>query len=142
MRHLAGGFWSTFFNLASHRPLSKLKPEDAQRLIEEPVAGYLQYDRFAIEKIRQLTGDQPYLIHIMCDTLIRDRNRKQKNYVNTNDVNLAVKQILERGDNQFAWIWNELAKFPEARFVLSVLAQEQGEEGRTFSLGDVKEAYI
>jgi hypothetical protein len=106
------------------------------------VKGYLQYDYFAVEKIRQLTGDQPYLIHIMCDTLIRDRNKKRKNYVNTNDVNLAVEQILDRGDNQFAWIRNELAPFPEARFILSILAQEQSEEEHVFSLGDIKETYI
>lgn len=142
IRHLTEGYWSTFFNLASHHPLSKLKPADARRLIEEPVQGYLQYDDFAIEKIRQLTGDQPYLIHIMCDALIRDRNKKRKNYVNTNDVNLAVEQILERGENQFAWIRNELAKHPEASFILSVLAQEQSEEGRFFLLGDIKDAYI
>jgi hypothetical protein len=140
IRNLTEGYWSTFFNLAVHCPISKLKPEDAQRLIEEPVAGYLQYDRSAIEKIRQLTGDQPYLIHSMCDTLIRDRNKKRKNYVNTNDVNLAVEQILGRGENQFAWI-NERAYFPEARFILSVLAQVQGEEERVFSLGDIKEVY-
>jgi outer membrane protein assembly factor BamB len=140
IRSLTEGYWSTFFNLAVHCPISKLKPEDAQRLIEEPVAGYLQYDRSAIEKIRQLTGDQPYLIHSMCDTLIRDRNKKRKNYVNTNDVNLAVEQILDRGENQFAWI-NERAQFPEARFILSVLAQVQGEEERVFSLGDIKEIY-
>ena len=142
IRHLTEGYWSTFFNLASHHPLSKLMPADAKRLIEEPVEGYLQYDHLAIEKIRELTGDQPYLIHIMCDTLIRDRNKKRKNYVNTHDVNLAVEQILERGENQFAWIRNELAPFPEARFILSVLAQEQSEEGRIFSFGDIKEAYI
>jgi outer membrane protein assembly factor BamB/HEAT repeat protein len=142
IRHLTEGYWSTFFNLASHHPLSKLKPTDAERLIEEPVERYLQYDHFAIERIRQLTGDQPYLIHIMCDTLIRDRNKKQKNYVNINDVNLAVEQILDRGENQFAWIWNELARLPEAHFILSVLAQEQSDEGRVFSFGDVKEAYM
>jgi len=37
---------------------------------------------------------------------------------------------------------NERAQFPEARFILSILAQEHGEEGRVFSLWDIKEAYI
>jgi hypothetical protein len=141
IRHLTDGYWSTFFNIASHRALSKLKPDEAQSLIEKPVQGALSYDREAIEKIHYLTGDQPYLIHNICSILIRHCNRKKRNYVNTNDVRLAVDLLLENGANQFAWIWKQMDGTPAARFVLSVLAQDQGEEGRIFSLADIKEEY-
>lgn len=139
MRTMTENYWATFFNITTSRTLSKLKADDARKLIVEPTWDSLQYDEFAVEKIRQLTGDQAYLIHAVCEALVRHCNKKQKTRVNTNDVNMTIDMLLENGVNQFAWIWQQSS--PEEQFLLSILAQDRGEEGRVFSLADLKEEY-
>src|SRR5207249_8141367 len=66
LKQLTAEYWSVFFNIARHHRLSKLSEEGATKLITEPVKQYLTYDPFAIAKIRRMTADQPYLIHLIC----------------------------------------------------------------------------
>ena len=96
----------------------------------------LEYDPFAIEKIRFLTGDQPYLIQLICRSLIEHCNHLRKNYVTINDVNTVHNEVMETGSIHFKWIWEQTS--PQERAVLSIMAQEGGEEDRHLSLSDVE----
>jgi outer membrane protein assembly factor BamB len=140
IRQMTEWYWAAFFNTTFPYTLSKLNTKDAEDLIIQPVSGYLEYDELAIEKLHRLTGDQPYLIHIICETLIRLANKKKKSYVTVNDVNIAMAQVIEREDH-FVWIWNQEQHSATKHFILSILAQEKGEEGRIFSLADIKDGF-
>jgi outer membrane protein assembly factor BamB/AAA+ ATPase superfamily predicted ATPase len=128
---------SALLNIAQKHHLTRLKDEEATKLITEPVQN-LTYDPSALELIHQLTGDQPYLIHLLCEELIRFCNKSHKNYANANDVNKIIETVLERGDNYFGMIWN-LATTLEERLVFAFLARE--EQSKIFSLADLKRAF-
>jgi outer membrane protein assembly factor BamB len=140
IQDLTAEYWSVFFNIALHRRLAKFTREAARQLITEPVADKLEYDPFAIEKIHQLTGDQPYLIQLVCNSLVRHCNKEQKSYVTINDVNIVQEKVMETGHIYFDWIWNQAAT-KEERVVLAIMAQEGGDEGRTVSLADIERVH-
>ena len=85
-----------------------------------------------------MTADQPYLIHLICWSLIGHCNRIQKAYVTINDVNVVLSEVLEMGQNHFVWIWSRAST--EERIILSILAQKGGDAGR-LSLSDLEEEY-
>lgn len=131
---------SALLNIAQHHHLSRLTAREATDLITQPVPD-LTYDPLALELIRQLTGDQPYLIHLLCEELIYYCNKERKNYANTNDVRKIIDNVLERGDNYFWMIWR-LASFPEERLILALLAGEPARgQDKVFSLADLKKAF-
>ena len=52
---------------------------------------------------------------------------------------MVLEHILYEQAISIRWIWEQSS--PTERFLLSILAQEQGEEGRTFSLNDIRMMY-
>jgi outer membrane protein assembly factor BamB len=136
---LTEGYWAIFFNIALQHPLSKLKPQEAIDLITQPISDYMEYDALALERMRYLSGDQPYLIHIISEKLIAHCNKHEKTYVTVNDVNTVLEHILYEQAISIRWIWKQSS--PDERFLLSILAQEKDEEGRAFSLNDIRMEY-
>jgi outer membrane protein assembly factor BamB len=138
IENLTRDYWSVFFNMALHHRLSYLSPEGATNLITKPVAGYLTYEHYVIQKIRELSADQPYLIHLICRALVDHCNQQCKAYVTMNDVNTVLGEVLKTGGQHFSWILAQID--PIDRVVLSVLAEKGGDEGRLLSLLDIQEA--
>jgi hypothetical protein len=139
IKQLTASYWSVFFNIARHNKLSKLSSEAASELIIDPVKDFLEYDAYAIQKIRQLTADQPYLIQLICRVLVDHCNGQRKNYVSLNDVNTVLDDVMETGEVHFKWIWDQTTL--QERIVLAILAQEGGEECRLLSLAEIEEVY-
>lgn len=139
IKELTAEYWSVFFNIAKHRHIYNLSQEAAHQLIIQPLENQLEFDPFAIEKIRRLSGDQPYLIQLFCHTLVQHCNTYQKNYVTINDINIVQESVMETGNIYFNWIWDQSG--PEERALLSIIAQEGGEEGRYISLTDFERVY-
>jgi outer membrane protein assembly factor BamB len=134
IKQLTGEYWSVFFHIALHHRLSRLSSESAIGLITDPVADNLEYEPYAIEKIRDLTADQPYLIHLICRSLVDHCNEKRKTYATINDVNTVLRDVMQTG--HFDWLWDGLSA--EARTVLSLLAEGGREEGRALSLLEIE----
>ena len=137
IEELTRDYWSVFFNMAYHHQLSKLDEDSATRLIVEPVD--LDYDALAVRKIRMLTGNQPYLIHLICHALVQHCNDRQKTYVTINDVNIVLREAMSTGHIHFDWIWNQLSR--PGQLLLAMLATIGGEEGRAISLIEIEEGY-
>ncbi len=140
IRYHTERYWAVFFNIALQHRLTRLKETEAIDLIVQPVQGYLQYDMLALKRIRQLSGDQPYLIHIIGEQLIEYCNNLKKTYVTVNDVNIVLKRILEEQTSSIYWIWHQFAS-PTEHFLLAILAQEQDEEGRFLPLSSIRIEY-
>jgi outer membrane protein assembly factor BamB len=136
---LTTGYWSVFFNIAHHHRLLHLDASDAQDLITQPVADYLEYEPHAVQKIRRLTGDQPYLIHLVCRSLVDHCNRKHKAYVTIHDVNIVQQNVMQTGQFHFDWIWDQITS--EEQIVLSAIAEGRKEEGRLISLPEIEDLY-
>ncbi len=139
IEQLTRSYWSVFFNIARHYKLSKLSAPSARALIEQPVAGYLEYEPYAVDKIRQLTGDQPYLIHLICRSLVEHCNDQRKSYATINDVNVVLREVMQTGHYHFNWIWEQIE--PDERVTLAVIAAGGKDEGRAISLVEIEEIY-
>ncbi len=124
IEEMAADYWSIFFNTAVYYRLSRLKPQDAIRLIKEPVKDQLTYDSLAVEQILKMTSGQPYLIQLVCRTLVNSLNEKKKrNDALSDDVDDAVETIISAGTERFSQhIWDDATTFE--RLVLASLAEE------------------
>lgn len=133
-------YWSVFFNIALHHQLSSnISPEGAIDLITRPVAGFLEYEPQVVNKIRMLTADQPYMIHLVCRALVDHCNKMQKNYATINDVNLLLTEVLATGHIHFDWLWDRFAKAEQ--LLLQAIAEGSSDEGRPLALEDIERIY-
>lgn len=139
LEQLTQGNWSVFFNIARQYRLSRLSARGAEDLIQKSVEGFLEYDTYALEKIRMLTADQPYLIHLICRSLVDYCNDKRKTYVTINDVNSVLSEVMQTCEFHFDWMWKQLT--PEEQIALSIIADEGKNERRPLSLVEIEEGY-
>ncbi|MFC1975110.1 two-component regulator propeller domain-containing protein [Chloroflexota bacterium] len=107
LEEMSHDYWSILFNIALYHRVSFLNSTDAARLIRRPVAGKLDVDELAIEKIISLTRGHPYFIQLTCWALVNHCNVQERNYATINDVNDAVQEILTSGEAHFAYIWQQ-----------------------------------
>jgi hypothetical protein len=107
LEEMSHDYWSIFFNIALYRRVSFLSPAEATRLIREPVAGALDVDELAVEKIINLTSGHPYFVQLICWALVNHCNVQERNYATINDVNEVVHEILMTGEAHFAFIWQQ-----------------------------------
>ncbi|HLX40182.1 MAG TPA: hypothetical protein VKR42_06595, partial [Ktedonobacteraceae bacterium] len=130
---------SVFFNIALHHQLLRLSTEGAEALIQRPVEGFLAYEPQAVKKIHMLTGDQPYLIHLMCRAIVDFCNDREKTFVTINDVNTVQREVMQTGQYHFDWLWDQFK--PEVRVALAAIAEGGREEGRWLSFSELREIY-
>lgn len=128
---------AVFFNLVQEHKLGRFTPEEAHRLIVEPVRNNLEYDELAVQKMLALTDGWPYFIHVMSDKLVRYCNEQRRSYVTINEVNVALDQVLHEQTSSILWIWQGLSSSTE-RLVLALLAQEKGQSRGVVSLTDLR----
>ena len=91
------------FGTTQDERVTYLKPEDAIKLIDEPIRiggrqGDSRYRERAIERIIELTAGSPFYIQIFCNRLVEYMNRKHARLVTEADVE-QVKNELIRGVN-------------------------------------------
>ena len=132
-------YGSVFFNIARHHRLTRLSQSGAEALIQLPVKGYLAYEPLTVEKVLMLTNNQPYLIHLLCRTIVDYCNDNRKTYVTINDVNLVLHDVMQTIHFHFDWLWDQIS--PEERVLLSALAEGGKEEGRWLTLDEIIELY-
>ncbi|HEU5378769.1 MAG TPA: FG-GAP-like repeat-containing protein [Ktedonobacteraceae bacterium] len=131
--------WSVFFNIARQYRLARLSVQGARDLITKPVENDLEYAPYTVEKIRELTADQPYLIHLLCRSLIDYCNERRKTYVAINDVNMVLREVMQTCDSHFDWLWKQLAAHEQ--LALAVIAELGKEEGRLLTSGEIEDMY-
>jgi hypothetical protein len=103
------------------------------------VEDYLEYEPLTVRKIRQLTADQPYLIHLMCRALVDYCNERGKTFVTINDVNTVLREVMQTGQFHFDWLWDQIT--PEERVALAAIAESGKEEGRLLAFAEIEEVY-
>jgi WD40 repeat protein/AAA+ ATPase superfamily predicted ATPase len=107
LEEMSHDYWSILFNLALYRRVSFLTPADVAKLIRQPVAGALDVDALAVEKIIALTRGHAYFTQLICWALVNHCNANERNYATLNDVNDALQEILASGEAHFAYIWQQ-----------------------------------
>lgn len=94
------------FGTTQDERVTYLKPEDARRLIDDPIRiggrqGESRYRENAVERILNLTAGSPFYIQIICNRLVEYMNGKRARLVTEADVE-QVKNELIRGVNALA----------------------------------------
>ncbi len=120
LEEMSHNYWSILFNLALYRRVSFLTPADTAKLIRAPVAGTLDIDALAVEKIIALTSGHAYFTQLICWALVNHCNANERNYATLNDVNDALQEILASGEAHFAYIWQQAD--PTERLALAAVA--------------------
>ena len=95
--------FSNEFSTTQFERVTYLRPDDARRLIDEPIRiggrhGESRYREQTIERILDLTAGSPFYIQIICNCLVEYMNVKHAGLVTEADVE-QVKNELIRGVN-------------------------------------------
>jgi AAA ATPase domain len=76
LQEMTENYWNPLFGSVTRIPVSTLSPASAYQLITNPTDDFpLDYDQDAIDRIIQLSGGQPYLTQLLCQSLITRFNR-------------------------------------------------------------------
>lgn len=101
--------WQEFFALFNPKKIGVLDESSATYLVTEPAKDYLQYDQYAIKKILDSSGRNPFFIQLLCHTLINYLNEKKKqNFVEVGDIQtIVLKEAREKAEPTLRLIWHE-----------------------------------
>jgi hypothetical protein len=139
---LTADYWSILFNIALYRRVGTLDKAAARRLVVEPVQDYgLVYDDLAVDKMLRVTGRHPYFLQLLCYALVNLHNRERRNYLNIEDVNFTLAEVVGLGEAQLALLWSESTRQEQA--VLLVLARllSTGEPGTQATIAGLLEEF-
>jgi DNA-binding winged helix-turn-helix (wHTH) protein len=117
------------FKTSLAREVWVLDRESAESLIRQAEEnGTLRFSESAVERVMDLTNYHPYLTQLLCQ---RIWERAHKNgpaeppLVDRQEVEAALSDALEAGEQALAWLWNGLT--PPERVYVSGLAESVGE---------------
>jgi hypothetical protein len=131
--------WQEFFSIFSSKRIGALDEDSATKLITEPVKDTLIYDRYAIQKIFEYSGGNPYFIQLICHTLILYINDSKKEYlVEAEDVNFVIfEKATQKAEATLQLTWNELSD--NEKDILYALSCMRIKSGRYIELKELEE---
>lgn len=138
---MASQYWNVFFQIAVHHEIRPLNNDAATLLITRPAQNILVYDDFAIERILELSGNQPYFIQLICFNLSEYCRRFEKKYVTINDVNIVLDEVLKSGHMHFSWVWLTQGSDELRKLVLSAIAQEAGQQNKGVRIDEIEKVF-
>ncbi|NER39947.1 MAG: AAA family ATPase [Oscillatoria sp. SIO1A7] len=108
-------YWSDYLINTQSLRLTYLQEEEARELIVAPVEDFPDiYQPEAVARIVELTRCQPYLVQLLCSTLVEELNRKaagadpRATKATAADVEAIVPKALETGGMYFKNLWDTL----------------------------------
>jgi hypothetical protein len=100
-----GAQWAGYFVNVELLRVSFLQPEEACRLIKQPVPDFPGEHIFGSEvsaEILRVTGNHPFLIQALCSALITRINKASHQQASIADVSASIDDIFKKwGDNYF-----------------------------------------
>ncbi len=133
-----GTRWGALVAKSQSIPIGLLSREDALALIEEPVAGLVEYDFGIPGGIVRLTGGHPYYTQVICQGLIDHLNRVRHNSCDARDLAAVVDEVIQNPPPQMVYFWKQ--RTPEERLVLSLLAETLPDDGASASAAELARA--
>jgi (p)ppGpp synthase/HD superfamily hydrolase/energy-coupling factor transporter ATP-binding protein EcfA2 len=82
--------------------LDALDRPSAEKLVQQPLENHYKLEPDLVNRILQLTNCHPYLIHVLCHTLITYVSQENYDYVTSNDLERAVREIIVNGEHYFS----------------------------------------
>jgi hypothetical protein len=131
--------WQEFFSIFSSKRIGALDEDSATQLITKPVKDTLVYDHYAVQKILEYSGGNPYFIQLICHTIIRYINETKKEYlVEAEDVNVVIfEKASQKAEATLQLTWNELSN--SEKNILYALSCMRINLGRYIELKELEE---
>ncbi len=126
---------SILFNIARAYKISYLGRTEAEALIVEPVAQYLNYDDLTVRTIVEVTAGHPYFIQYICDSLVKLAHKLKKNWVFKQDAQVVLQDIIQDSSGVLQSTIFAPLSMPE-QMVLAALANVT-DENRVYVLPEV-----
>jgi hypothetical protein len=101
--------WKEFFTIFNPKIVGILDEDSATALVTRPVKKHLQYDQYAVKKILDFSGRNPFYIQLICHILINYLNKKEKNFVDVEDISTVIlNEAREGAEPVLRLAWDEL----------------------------------
>ena len=125
LKKLREEYFSVLFGLGIQIPVSALSPEEARRLVTEPVAGRLSFLEQARELVVSLCACHPYLIQSLCNRIFNNAARDHASVVTVDDVEVSAHTMVE-GNEHFRTLW-DYAETSRRRLILALCEMHASE---------------
>ncbi|MBA3530894.1 MAG: ATP-binding protein [Ardenticatenales bacterium] len=132
--------WYDTLKSVRNLPVTFLRPDEAERVFTKPAPGFPDgvYSEVAIERALSLTGGQPFLIHLLGETLVNRYNYERTTVapgtppglpLPVSAIDAALPEVLTGGETFFVSLWQWLLRIsqdePGMAALLSALAKGQ-----------------
>lgn len=111
--------YTDFFRAALYKKISFLEPEDAHRLIVDPVRDIITYDSAAVDRILSLTSGHPYFTQLTCHELFALCQQSNRWHVGPAEVESVLPDVIERGTVNLKFVWDDASD--AERYTLAAL---------------------
>ena len=105
LKRLREEYWSALFGLGYRIGISALPPEDARRLVTEPVEGRLAYLPQARDQLVELCARHPFLIQSLCNRVFEQAAATGASTVTVDAVQEAATEMV-RDNEHFRTLWD------------------------------------
>ena len=131
--------WQEFFTIFNPKIVGVLDEDSATALVTEPVKDVLKYDRYAVKKILDFSGKNPFYIQLLCHTLINYINEEKKqSFVEAEDVSTVIlNEAREKASSILRLTWDELD--PVEQSILCALSRLKAQYGRSIELKEIRQ---
>jgi hypothetical protein len=113
--------WYEALKSARMLPVSYLRPDEARKILTQPTPDFPDavYSEAAIERALDLTGGQPYLVHFLGETVVKQYNSQRADLppgtppgipLSVQAIDSAVPSILQGGETALVSIWQWILK--------------------------------
>jgi hypothetical protein len=98
--------WDTLRPKTIPRRIGLLTPNDTNRLILEPVRGFVLYDEGIPEQILRTTAGHPYYTQVICQTMVDYLNHKRDFAVASEQLFEILDQVLQNPPPPLNHVWD------------------------------------
>lgn len=119
--------WKEFFTVFNLKRIGVLEEDSARDLVVQPVKDCLQYDQYAIKKILDFSGRNPFYIQLLCYAVVNYINEKKKqNFVEAEDVGTVIlEDAKESAEPILRLTWDDFSLMEKnILFALSLLRNQ------------------
>jgi type I restriction enzyme M protein len=145
LKRLREEHWSALYGLGTSIQVTALDPENARRVVTEPVKGKLSYSHEAVDRVLALTARQPYLLQCLCNRIFDFAVETKSRAITIGSVDEAAVALVKDNEH-FASLWDYAAQgSPIGRYrrqyLLLLLAESFG-RGVDIEFGGLQEALV
>ena len=97
--------WNILRPKTTPRKIGLLTAKDTERLILEPVRGFVLYDDGVPERILRITAGHPYYTQVVCQTIVDHLNQKRDFAVGGTELAAVLDQILQNPPPPLNHVW-------------------------------------